>query len=251
MINQKQILNISAYAGEIILSNGGEIYRTEDTISRICKAYGIKYVNSLVTPTGIFISVDNGDGDSETVVRRIHNRRINLNKISLVNNFSRKLENELLNYQKAMEELGAIEYGSPETNLKAGVLLTSLGVSTNVIIMKESYNNILPAFLATLASQIVIKKIGFLKDVNFIPEIAAGFIGTIVSLIAFNNGLGDNLSIMIVTAILPFVPGVSLTNSIRDAISGDLISATSRGMEAFLIAISLAVGVALALGVLR
>ncbi|TDX51532.1 threonine/serine ThrE exporter family protein [Orenia marismortui] len=249
MITPKQILNIAAYAGDIILSNGGEIYRTEDTISRICQAYGMKYVQSLVTPTGIFISIDDGDGGSETIVRRIHSREINLTKISKVNDFSRSLQTEVLKHQAAMEELASIEYGNPKSKLTLGLFLISFGVSMNVILMNENYINIIPAILASLGAQIAVKKMGFLKDINFIPEIVAGFIAGSISLFSLQQGLGDNLAIIVVSGILPFVPGVAITNSIRDAISGDLISSTSRSIEAALIAISLAVGVALSLGV--
>ena len=42
MINayQKKILILAIYAGEIMMKNGAEIYRVEDTITRICKACG-------------------------------------------------------------------------------------------------------------------------------------------------------------------------------------------------------------------
>ena len=39
-----------------------------------------------------------------------------------------------------------------------------------------------------------------------------------------------------------FVPGVALTNSIRDFLSGDMLSGVARLMEAMLTAISLAAG---------
>ncbi|AZR72588.1 hypothetical protein BBF96_03815 [Anoxybacter fermentans] len=248
MLTPKQILDIASYAGEIILANGAEIYRTEDTIIRICQAYGIKYVQSLVTPTGIFISIDDGDNISETVVRRIHRRCVNLTKISQVNEFSRKLQKNPMDYATAMKELEKISNDKNEYSLTAVILWISLGSSMNVILMKKSYINIIPALLASLGAQLVVK-IDFLKDVNFVPEIVAGFIAGLISLFCYQYGLGDHLSTIIVSSILPFVPGVSLTNAIRDAINGDLISANSRGMEAGLIAISLAIGVALALGV--
>ena len=39
-----------------------------------------------------------------------------------------------------------------------------------------------------------------------------------------------------------FVPGVAITNSIRDFLSGDMLSGVARAVEAFIIAISLAAG---------
>ncbi|MFA6940105.1 MAG: threonine/serine exporter family protein, partial [Clostridiaceae bacterium] len=43
-------------AGKIILENGGETYRVEETINLICQAYNIKNADSYVTPTGIMFS---------------------------------------------------------------------------------------------------------------------------------------------------------------------------------------------------
>ena len=42
---------------------------------------------------------------------------------------------------------------------------------------------------------------------------------------------------------MPLVPGVAITNGLRDFISGDLIAGTSKVAEAILIAVSIAVGV--------
>ena len=39
------------------------------------------------------------------------------------------------------------------------------------------------------------------------------------------------------------VPGLAITNAIRDTISGDLLSGVIRAAEAFLVAVSIAVGI--------
>lgn len=249
MLSPKQILDIAVYAGEIILTNGAEIYRTEETITRICQAYGIKEVQGLVTPTGIFISIDNGDGSVETVVHRIRHRGINLAKISQVNYFSRLMDENPLSYTEAMKQLRQINSGKNEYSINTTILFGALGGAVNVILMKASFINLIPALLAALIAEFIVRKISFLKDVHFVPEMVAGFIAGFVSLTCVKWGLGDSLGIIIVSAILPFVPGVSLTNAIRDAVSDDLISANSRLTEAGFIAISLAIGVAIALGV--
>jgi uncharacterized membrane protein YjjP (DUF1212 family) len=46
---------------------------------------------------------------------------------------------------------------------------------------------------------------------------------------------------------MPLVPGVAITNSLRDAMNGDLIASTGRAMEALLSALAIAAGVALVL----
>ena len=37
-VDKKKLLVIALYAGEIMLKNGAETYRVEDTITRLCKS---------------------------------------------------------------------------------------------------------------------------------------------------------------------------------------------------------------------
>ncbi len=68
MITKKQnrgfILAIKA--GEVMMKSGGEIYRVEEVITRICRACGIPHVEVFATPTGIFASIGSGGEDSDT-----------------------------------------------------------------------------------------------------------------------------------------------------------------------------------------
>ena len=47
--------------------------------------------------------------------------------------------------------------------------------------------------------------------------------------------LGQHLDPIIIGSIMPLVPGVAITNAIRDTIQGDLVAGNSRATEAFLI----------------
>lgn len=248
MLTARQVLKIAGLAGKIILTNGAEIYRTEDTIMQICHAYGIDDVESFVTPTGIFLSIDDGEY-VHTKLKRVHNQTINLDKISKVNSFSRQLQEEKLGYEQALAQLQKIESDGPEYSFLAVTTLTSIACAMYVILVRADYINFFPALIASFASQLMIKQSGFLKEINYIPEMIAGFIAGLVALLFHRfGGIDYNLSVITVSGILAFVPGVSATNAIRDAIDNDLISATSRGTQVILSSISLAAGVALSLG---
>ena len=45
-----EILQVAMFAGQMILENGGETYRVEETIWRICKIYGADEAESFATP---------------------------------------------------------------------------------------------------------------------------------------------------------------------------------------------------------
>ncbi len=57
------------------------------------------------------------------------------------------------------------------------------------------------------------------------------------------------MDIIIIGSIMSLVPGVAITNAMRDTISGDFISGLSRGMEAVFSALAIAFGVGLILNV--
>ncbi len=68
-----------------------------------------------------------------------------------------------------------------------------------------------------------------------------------LALIAVKNGIGVKADDIIIGGMMPLVPGIPLTNAVRDALSGNLISGPARGIEALISACALGFGVAIAL----
>ena len=52
---------------------------------------------------------------------------------------------------------------------------------------------------------------------------------------------------IIIACIMPLVPGVAITNAIRDTLNGDYVSGAARAVEAFIKALSIALGVGVSL----
>ena len=88
-----EILQVAMFAGQMILENGGETYRVEETIWRICKIYGADEAESFATPTGIMASICH-QGKTYSLTRRVSNRTVNLDKIDIVNDLSRSIQSK-------------------------------------------------------------------------------------------------------------------------------------------------------------
>ena len=58
----------------------------------------------------------------------------------------------------------------------------------------------------------------------------------------------DNTDKAVIGSLMLLVPGLALTNGIRDIIAGDYMTGMARGAEALLVATSLAVGTGVAIG---
>ena len=51
-----RVLELALEAGRILLRNGAEIFRVEETIEHICKRFGVEEVDSFVLSNGIFLT---------------------------------------------------------------------------------------------------------------------------------------------------------------------------------------------------
>lgn len=242
----KSLIVLATLAGSIMLKNGAEIYRVEDSVIRLCKSRGnIRYVEAYVIPTGIFISMEY-DGELLTYIKRIKSISINLDKIVMVNDFSRRFVMSDMSIQDGIEELKKIK------NLKSASMLkkSTYGSMSSACFCILLGGSILDGIGSAIASFVVLNAIHFISRLSltsFVNNIAGGMLASLLSLVYVNIGFGHNLDKVIIGSIMCLVPGYAITNAIRDTMSGDLVSGLSRGMEAIFSAISIALGVGIIL----
>lgn len=242
----KKLLIMATLAGKIMLKNGAETYRVEDTVIRICKSRkNIQYVQAFVTPTGIIISLEY-ENDIITYVQRIKSIKIDLNKIAMVNDFSRKFVSTKITVEKGMELLNKIDHAKSYSKC-VSLIFGSFGGAFFSLLFGGSFFDFICAFLVSLA---VIQTTSWISKLNitfFLNNFIGSIIATILSILFTEIGLGVNMDKIIIGSIMSLVPGVAITNAIRDSISGEFLSGLSRGMETLVIALSVAFGVGITL----
>ena len=102
-----RILNFAAEAGRNMLKCGGEIYRVEDTIQRLCMAFGVDNAEVFATPTTLLLSVYKNK-KVYSVVKRINERSTDLNMMKKINALSRNIAYEKLSIDECEERLEEI-----------------------------------------------------------------------------------------------------------------------------------------------
>lgn len=246
MINQlqKKVLILALHAGELMMKSGAEIYRVEDTITRICKACKIPYVEVFATTTGIFLSLDEGSADSDmhTFIKRIKGITIDLNKISRINQFSREFATTDLSVDEGLEIIKDISKAKPYP-IMVRILGASLVCSFFALIFGGDTKDFFCSFVIGAFSYTASVLLDKIETNLFIRGFCCCSLATILALFSIVSGLGSNLSSIIIGSIMIFLPGVAITNAIRDTLAGDTLSGVSRGLEAIIVAISLASGV--------
>lgn len=244
----KKLLILATLAGQIMLKSGAETYRVEDTITRICKSKSnIKFAEAFVIPTGIFISIEYGD-NLMSHIKRIKSLSVDLNKIDMVNEFSRRFVSENLNIDKSFDELKRINKYEGYRNFSKNIF-GAFACGFFALLFKGSIGDAFGSFLSSFAALSVLSKFLKYKLTFFLNNMLGSIIMSILSIVFLKVGLGRNLDIMIIGSIMCLVPGVSITNAVRDTMSGDYLSGLSIGMEAVFSALSIALGVGIVLSI--
>jgi uncharacterized membrane protein YjjP (DUF1212 family) len=252
MINslQKIVLILALYAGELMMKSGAEIYRVEDTITRICRACRIDYVECFATPTGIFLSLDKGGDDNEmrTFIKRINSANIDLERISMINEFSRVFTTTDLSVDDGMDQLREIAV-RPVFPLP----LRLLGAVLVGAFICPYYGGDIAEMLMSAGAA----GVGYLISIGIGKVELAAFIRIFISCLGATltvlvlSGLypSHNMTAMIVSAVTIFMPGVAITNAARDLLSGDMLSGVARATDAAVTGIAIAGGAGIIAGI--
>lgn len=247
-VKSKQILHFAVRAGEIMLQSGAETYRVEDTISRILNTHKFHTVETFVVPTCIIATIDNSNIELATKVKRIKNRSTRLDKITAINTLSRKYVAQKISLKDSIVKIENIDHISSYSQ-RTITLATGLSAGFFSIMIGNNYFDFIPAFLIGLLLAVIKYKLENKKITNYLIYFISGFV--IGGCAMTSSWLIPNVNIdyVIIGSIMPLVPGVAFTNSIRDMIGDEIISGLSRGVEAFFIAVCIASGVGIAMNI--
>lgn len=246
MENKIEIMEICLLAGKIMLESGAETYRVEDTMNRMAAAFGNVTSQSYVTPTGIMFSTS---GTEPTNIIRINERSTDLEKVTLVNNISRKISSGELTLQEAKRELEELSKRDLSYPIWIQILSAAIASGCFTIMFLGSWTDFLPACIAGGVGFAFFIYLHQLVRIKFFAEFMASFLIGMIAYLFIITGLGAELDKIIIGSVMPLVPGLLITNAVRDLIAGHLVSGISKGAEAFLTAFAIGTGVAVILAI--
>lgn len=240
-ININTLLKVIKLSAQIILENGGETYRAEETIKFICKTYDVKEIESIATPTGFYLTVSINGEDNNTIVKRIRKRTINLKKINDVNNISRQISSYAITLDEALIQLESI-VNDEAFQYKYSFVYSGISSAFFTVLFGGGLFEFIVALVTGLLISIITKRFEDLHSYQFFSSIISSAAIAIIAILVTTVVEKGNYNYIIVGGIIPLLPGLAMTNAIRDTIRGDLISGIARATEALLVASSLAAG---------
>lgn len=243
-----KLLSLICSVGEIMLKNGAEIYRVEDTTGRLCACYGLKNVSIFALPSIIFINVSY-DNKTYNAMRRVTSSDINLQKVIEINNLSRNFVEEPLSIDELEEKINHIENNNEIKTYKA-LIFSAIAAAGFTLLFDGT---ILDALVASFIGLILkIFQFVFASKINyFMGNFFSSALVALLAVITFLIIPSINYNIVIIGSVVLLLPGMAITNSIRDTLYGDFSSGLSRATQAIVIAISLAVGTGFVLSIFQ
>ena len=236
-------------AGRLIMENGGETYRVEETITRMGHAFGFTEVESFAVPSGIFISYRKNDGSIETAVKRVRRKGTDLTRVDAVNAVSRRMEAESLSCEEVMELLREIETRPPKITLLGLTAAVAMSSSGWAAMFGGGPVDCVTAFAVAMLGQGLAFALDKAGMRSFVSTLIGSFLASILPML-FHLATGLLIVDATVAAcLMPMLPGLAMTNAVQDTLRGDMVSgissATSALLTAYMIAGGALVGTAL------
>ena len=235
------LLSCALDIGEHMLISGAEIYRVEDCIKRICLSYGMKRIDVFTITSCIIATVEDNEHRDFTHTRRISSYSTDLTKLDKLNQLSREMCSNTPPLEEVHKKIKKItEQKKYPFLVECLTYGTIAGAFT--IFFGGNLNDALVSLCIGLILKFIVYLTGRSKVNQVFSSLVSSFIMCFLAFICVNHVFGDSIDKIVIGNIMLLIPGVGLTNSLRDLISGDIMAGMLRLCEVILIALSIAAG---------
>lgn len=238
-----KVLDCAVEAGHILLENGAEIFRVEETMKRIAKYYHVENADFYVITNALFAS---GDDDKKSKVfskvKYVPVKGTELRKVILVNQLSREIEEGKYTIEEVEEKLKEIKTAKAPGYLLQ-IIASGIGSMGFCIMFGGSFLDSICALLTGLILYVFMLFVAYPKLSKIMANFLGGTLVAVSCMTMYKLGLGNDLNRMVIGSIIPLIPGVAFTNGVRDIANTDFLSGTVRLLDAIIGFVSIALGV--------
>lgn len=227
--------------GEQMLISGAEVHRVEESIRRMALAFGAVRVDVFIITSSMVVTVFEEDNNSYTETRRITSISTDFEKLHRLNALSRRICEGRL----TTEEMKS-EYENAKNSKPYPFLVECLCYS----VIAGAFTLFFGGTISETAVSLIIGaivRVGILFSEKVItnkifPKFSSAVIATALSYLALKLSIIGSVDKVIIGNIMTLIPGIGLTNALRDLFTGDSIAGLLRSIEAVLIALAIAAG---------
>lgn len=248
-MKSSELVNISADIGSSLLKYGGEVYRTQETIERICSTYNLGRIDVFAIPSYVIVNLTNESGETINCMRQIGTRVTDFDKLSRINHLSRHICAAKPSEKTIRRQLSRI-ISRPEPRFSVelicyAVISVSFALFFGGGIAEAAAAGVIGILLRCLTELSLRYKSG-----TFFHSLVCSIFTALLAFTAQKLGLVSDYDKVIIGVLMNLVPGVTLTNCMRDFIAGDFLAGVYTLVEAILTALGIALGITVTINLL-
>ena len=246
MDKDTKLIHLALDAGEIMIRNGAETFRVQDTMRRILATSGQEKIEAVAMVTVLLATLPRAEKEPLSMMRAIHSRSVNFRKVCEVNDMSRAFVEGRIDIDEAIRRLDEIshekEYLLPTRLIGYGMIAGCFSFLGSLSLLDGLLSAFIGMMLGGLSIWLSTKKTPYFFD----PFLGGAFVAFCACWVhpLFPS---THIDTIVIGGIIPLLPGVTFSKSMRDLMEGNIISGYTKAVEALVIAGSLAGGVGLAL----
>lgn len=246
-----KLLTLSSDLGYHLLMSGAEIYRVEDSVRYLLKAYGADTGEVFAIPNCLIVGLSAPGQKPLTRIRRVPGHGTDIRKIEALNDLCRRLCRDQPDLDDAWDQLQEAAADMTYFTTFQQLAAYFLGTAAFCLFFGGTWLDAVCSGLCGVAIGLCLIFMSQLGTNIFFKTIAGGFVAALVAVVFTALGLGTHSNLIITGAIMALVPGLVITNFMRDIMVGDMISGLSKLAEALLTGAGIALGTGLALSFTR
>lgn len=242
----RDVMILSLWAGQMLLQNGADTHRVEETVHRLGTALGADWMDIVVLPDSIIASTINNN-EFRTKVRRAPSRGVDMQIIAEVSHLSYLAVDGKIDRFELRKELRRIDEMPRNYNRWLVVFAVGLSCAAFSRLLGGDWPVFLISFLASSSAMFTRQELHHRHFNPYLIVAITSFVAGLIASTAWLFQLSPKASTAMAAAVLLLVPGVPLINAVEDLIHGHLVAGVMRGIFGLLIALAIALGLVAAI----
>lgn len=250
-LDYDKLLGLTAELGYQLMDSGAEIYRVEESMNRLLGAYGVTTGEVFAIPNCIIVSLTTASGHALTQIRRMKPHGTDIERLELYNGLCRRLCGETPPVDEALSLVNQAGGQARSWSLPVQLAGYFLGCGVFSLFFGGNLSDMVCGGLCGVVVGLCMAFTAHWGGNLFFRTIASAAASALTAVFLVSLGLGEHVDQIIIGALMALVPGIALTNAMRDIMAGDMVSGISKAAEALLIGAAIALGTALSLGLFQ
>lgn len=245
----RDVIDLALWAGQLLLQNGAETSRVEETVHRLGTALGAHWMDILISPNAIMVTTISGQ-EFRTKIRRVVAMGVNMQIVAEVRALVHQVEREQIDRAGTRERLTQLSHLKPQYNRFTVILMVGLGCAAFSRLFGGDWPVFLVTFVAACVAQFVRQELQRRYFNSLIVVVVTAFVASLIGGSASLFKLSPAPQTALIASVILLVPGIHLVNAMRDLIAGHLVTGIVRGLVGGMVSLGIALGLVMAIRLL-